>query len=68
MVMKLLKLILQKRFIDSARFTASLLSNLLDTLTEGIHKIKCKSCVFFLEYKPVKGNFIIYKCLSWNKC
>ena len=27
------------RFIDSARFMASLLSNLVDNLTKGIHKI-----------------------------
>ena len=29
------------QFIDSARFMASLLSNLLDNLAEGIHKTKC---------------------------
>ena len=28
--------------IDSARFMTSSLSNLLDNLSEGIHKIKCK--------------------------
>ena len=30
------------QFIDSARFMASLLSNLLNNLAEGIHKSKCK--------------------------
>ena len=29
-------------FIESARFMASSLSNLVDNLEEGIHKIKCK--------------------------
>ena len=29
-------------FIESARFMASLLSNLVDNLEEGIHKIKCE--------------------------
>ena len=43
---------------------ASSLSNLVDNLTEGIHKIKCKDCGYFLEYKRVKGNLIIYECLS----
>ena len=35
-------------FINSARFMASLLSNLVDNLAEGIHKIKCKDCDCFL--------------------
>ena len=39
------------KFIDSARFIVSSLSNLVDNLAEGIHKIKCKDCDFFLEYK-----------------
>ena len=30
------------QFIDSARFLASSLSNLVNNLAEGIHKIKCK--------------------------
>ena len=31
-------------FVDSARFMASSLSNLVDNLSEGIHEIKCKDC------------------------
>ena len=30
------------QFIDSARFMASSLSNLVNNLSEKIHKIKCK--------------------------
>ena len=30
------------QFIDSARFTASSLSNLVNNLSEGFHRIKCK--------------------------
>ena len=55
------------KFIDSARFMATSLSNLADNLTEGIHKIKCKDCDCFLEYESVKDNLIKYKCLSSNK-
>ena len=35
------------KFIDSARFMASPVSNLVDNLTGGIHKIKCTKFVFF---------------------
>ena len=59
--------ILQIKFIDSARFMASSLSNLVDSLTERIHKIKCKDCDCFLEYESVKDNLIKYKYLSCNK-
>ena len=46
---------------------ATSLSNLVDNLTEGIHKIKCKDCDCFLEYESVKDNLIKYKCLFCNK-
>ena len=55
------------KFVGSARFMATSLSNLVDNLTEGICKIKCKDCDCFLEYKNVKDNLIKYKCLSCNK-
>ena len=64
MVMKVLQL---TKFIDSARFMASSLSNLIDNFTEEIHKIKCKDCDCFLEYESVKDNLIKHKCLSFNK-
>ena len=44
--------------IDSAIFIDSSLSNLVDDLTEGIQKIKCKDCDCLLEYEAVKDNFI----------
>ena len=55
------------KYIDSARFMATSLSNLVDYLTEGIYNIKCKDCDCFLENEIVKDNLIKYKCLSCNK-
>ena len=52
--------------IDSARFMASSLWNLADNLAEAIHKIKCKICLCFFEYKRVNNNLLKYKCLSCN--
>ena len=46
---------------------ATSLSNLVDNLTERIHKIKFKGCDCFLEYESVKDNLVKYKCLSCNK-
>ena len=34
----------------------SYLSSLVDNLTEENHKIKCKDCDCFLEYKSVTDN------------
>ena len=42
------------KFIDSARFIASSLSNLVDNLAEQIHKTKCKDCDCFLEYEMLR--------------
>ena len=69
--------------IDSARFMASSLSNLVDNLTEAIHKIKFKyrhdnkkcekyrikykDCECYLEYTRVTDNFIICKCLCCDR-
>ena len=36
----------------------SSLSNLLENLAAGIHKIKCKDCNCFLEYESVDDNLI----------
>ena len=53
------------RFIGSLRFIGISLSKLVDNLTEGIHKIKCKDCGCFLEYGSLKHNLV--KCLSCHK-
>ena len=71
------------QFIDSAKFMSSSLSNLVNNLSEGLHRIKCKLehdnkkcetcgikykyCDCFLEYTNFKDDLIEYKYLSCNK-
>ena len=57
------------QFIDSARFMASSLSNLVNNLFEGIHRnVKTVelNCNCFLEYTNFINDLIEYKCL-YNK-
>ena len=39
------------KFLDSARFMGSSLSYPVDSLAEGIYKIKCKDCNWFQNMK-----------------
>ena len=55
------------KFIDSMRFMATSLSNLIDNLTGEIHKLKCKNRNCFPEYKNVENSLIGYNCSSCNK-
>ena len=54
------------KFIDSARFIATLLSSLIDNLIEAIHKIKFNDCDCFLEYESVKESSIKYTSCNKN--
>ena len=54
------------KFIDSYRFMASSLSNLVDNLSEGIHNNKCSDCGSNLDYikttaKPKNEKLILVK-------
>ena len=71
------------QFFDSARFMASSWSNLVNNISGGIHRTKCKfghndkkceTCGIkykhfdcFLEYTNFKDDLMEYKCLSCNK-
>ena len=41
------------KFIVCARFMTGSLSNIVDKLAKGIHKIQCKNCNYFLESESV---------------
>ena len=69
--------------MDSARFMTSSLPNLVNNLSEEIHRIeckfrhgdkKCKTCRIkykywdcFQEYTNFEDDLIEYKCLYFNK-
>ena len=56
------------KFADAARFMATSLSNLVDNVTEGIHKSKYQDSDCFLEYESVNmNNLIKYKCTYCSK-
>ena len=55
------------RVTDSTIFMVTSLLNLVDNLTEVIHKIKRQDWDCFLEYERVKGNLVKYNSLSCNK-
>ena len=46
------------QFIDSARYTASTFSNLVDNLSEALHRVKCK---LQSDEKKCETNGIKYK-------
>ena len=71
------------QLIDSTRFMASSLSNVVDNLSDVIHKVKCKCghddkscgileikyeyCDCFIEFTNFKVDLIKYKCLCCKK-
>ena len=51
------------KFIDSFRFIATSLSNLVDSLTKGIHNNKCLDCNSCLNYVRItKNEKLLLKC------
>ena len=44
------------KFIDSFRFMSSLLSNLVDNLSDGLHSDKCIDCKSYLDYMITKDG------------
>ena len=54
------------KFIDSYRFMSSLLSKLVDNLSEGIHNNKCVDCNSCLDYIKIKNEKLLLKCFNCN--
>ena len=51
---KITKITYKMKFIDSFRFMLTSLSKLVDKLSEGLHKDKCKDCESYLDYMIIK--------------
>ena len=58
---KITKISYRIKFIDSFRFMSSLLSNLLDNLSEGLHNDMCIDCKSCLEYMTTKDEELIFR-------
>ena len=61
-----LEITYQIKFIDSYRFMSSLLSKLVDNLSEEIHNNKCVDCNSCLDYIKIKNEKLLLKCFNCN--
>lgn len=55
------------RFIGTARFMGSSLSNGPDNLAEGLLKSKCKDFTSNIEYTRYKDDSLTFKCVPCHK-
>ena len=55
------------KFIDSFRFMSSSSSNLVNSLSEGLHSHKCTDCKSCLDYMITKDDQLIFRCFECKK-
>ena len=46
---------------------SSILSNLADNLSEGLHSDKCSDCKYYLHYMSVKDDQLVFRCFECKK-
>ena len=64
---KIIKISYKIKFIDSFRFMAISLSNLLSNLCAGLRSDKCADCKSCLDYMIVKDEQLIFRCFECKK-
>ena len=62
---KIIKISYKIKFIDCFRFISTSLSDLVDNLSEGLHK--CKDCKLHFDYISIKDNQLIFRCFRYRK-
>ena len=55
------------KFVNRFRFMSSSLSNLVDNLSEGLHRDECTDCKSFLDYMITKDDHLIFRCFEYKK-
>ena len=55
------------KFFESFRFISSSLSNLVDSLSEGLHCDNCINCKSYLDYVIPKDDQFIFRCFEYKK-
>ena len=53
---KIIEILYKIKFIDSFRFVSTSLSNLVNNLSEEVHKDKCTDCKSYLDYMSIKDK------------
>ena len=64
---KIIEITYKIKFIDSFRFMSTLLSKLVDNLSEGLHNNRCVDCKSCLDYMKNKDEKLIFRCFSYKK-
>ena len=64
---EIIKISYKIKFIDSFRFMSSLLSNLVDNLSDGLHSAKCTNCKSYLDYMITRDDQLIFRCFECKK-
>ena len=64
---KFTKMSCKIKSIDNITFMSSLLPNLVDNLSEGLHSDKCTDCKCYLDYMTTKDEQLFLRCFECKK-